>query len=161
MPFWAIMARQSLGPLPSVSHPLPSASSSPSISLLEDSCFVPSCPEPSHADTSAIGRRQLAALGLLSALGPLAIDAYLPGFTAMAEDLDTDASTVQLTLTAFLFGLALGQLVIGTLSDWYGRRRPLLIPLRFVQGFTGAAGVVIAQPEPPTTVGSASWPWDP
>lgn len=128
---------------------------------------MPPSPEPSHAGTSEVGPRLLVTLALLSALGPLAIDAYLPGFTAMAEDLDTDASTVQLTLTAFLFGLALGQLVIGTLSDRYGRRRPLLIalsictiagigcaatpavglliPLRFVQGFTGAAGVVIAR----------------
>lgn len=128
-------------------------------------------PDPAHAgdpaSATAIGRRLLFALGLLSALGPLAIDAYLPGFNAMAEDLATDASSVQLTLTTFLFGLALGQLVIGTLSDRFGRRRPLLIalsictmagigcavaptievliPLRFVQGFTGAAGVVIAR----------------
>ncbi len=126
-----------------------------------------SLPDPTSTRNSAIGGRLLATLALLSALGPLAIDAYLPGFTAMAEDLDTPPSTVQLTLTAFLFGLALGQLVIGTLSDRFGRRRPLLIalsistlagigcalapavelliPLRFVQGFTGAAGVVISR----------------
>ena len=124
-------------------------------------------PEPDHSPQSAIGGRLLLTLALLSALGPLAIDAYLPGFTAMAEDLHTPASSIQLTLTTFLFGLALGQLVIGTLSDRFGRRRPLLIamsmctlagigctlapsielliPLRFVQGFTGAAGVVIAR----------------
>ena len=124
-------------------------------------------PDSPSTSSSAITGRLLATLALLSALGPLAIDAYLPGFTAMAEDLDTSASTVQLTLTAFLFGLALGQLVIGTLSDRFGRRRPLLIalsismlagiacalapavelliPLRFVQGFTGAAGVVISR----------------
>jgi len=128
---------------------------------------VSSLPDPTSTRNSAIGGRLLATLALLSALGPLAIDAYLPGFTAMAEDLDTPPSTVQLTLTAFLFGLALGQLVIGTLSDRFGRRRPLLIalsistlagigcalapavelliPLRFVQGFTGAAGVVISR----------------
>lgn len=136
-------------------------------SLPEDHPSVPLSPASHHASDSAIGRRLLFTLALLSALGPLAIDAYLPGFTAMAEDLDTPASTIQLTLTAFLFGLALGQLVIGTLSDRYGRRRPLLIamsictlagigcalapaiellvPFRFVQGFTGAAGVVIAR----------------
>lgn len=104
---------------------------------------------------------------MLSAVGPLAIDMYLPGFTDMARDLDTPATSIQLTLTAFLIGLALGQLVIGTLSDRYGRRRPLLISLsictvasigcaiapsitvlialRFVQGFTAAAGVVIGR----------------
>ena len=128
---------------------------------------MPPSPDSDRSGDSAIGGRLLATLALLSALGPLAIDAYLPGFTAMAADLDTPASTVQLTLTAFLFGLALGQLVIGTLSDRFGRRRPLLIALsvctvasigsalapaigvliglRFGQGFTGAAGVVIAR----------------
>ncbi len=131
---------------------------------------MPPTPRPDHPSDSAIGGRLLLTLALLSALGPLAIDAYLPGFTAMAEDLDTPASSIQLTLTTFLFGLALGQLVIGTLSDRFGRRRPLLIamsictlagigsalapsielliPLRFVQGFTGAAGVVIALDRP-------------
>ncbi len=85
----------------------------------EDLPFV-SSPDQIHPSAAAINRQLMATLALLSALGPLAIDAYLPGFTAMAEDLDTTASTVQLTLTAFLFGLALGQLVIGTLSDRFG-----------------------------------------
>lgn len=109
----------------------------------------------------------IAVLALLSALGPLAIDMYLPAFPEMAADLGTSASSIQLTLTAVLFGLAFGQLVIGPLSDRTGRRTPLLvgtlaclaasvlcalapsvgllIVARFLQGFTGAAGVVVAR----------------
>lgn len=109
----------------------------------------------------------IAVLALLSAIGPLAIDMYLPAFPEMSADLSTSASSIQLTLTAVLFGLATGQLVIGPLSDRIGRRTPLLvgtvacllasvlcalapnvgllIVARFLQGFTGAAGVVIAR----------------
>jgi hypothetical protein len=60
---------------------------------------VPPSPDSHHASDSTVGRRLLFTLALLSALGPLAIDAYLPGFTAMAKDLDTPASTVQLPLS--------------------------------------------------------------
>lgn len=109
----------------------------------------------------------LAILALLSAIAPFAIDMYLPAFPQMMTDLDTSATSVQLTLTTFMLGLAVGQLVIGPLSDQFGRRRPLLlgtvvclvagalcalaptiewlIALRFVQGFSGAAGVVLAR----------------
>ncbi|GAA0433417.1 Bcr/CflA family drug resistance efflux transporter [Actinoplanes capillaceus] len=65
-------------------------------------------------------------LGLLSALGPLTIDMYLPSLPAITDDLTTTAAAVQLTLTGTLFGLAFGQLLIGPLSDAFGRRRPLL-----------------------------------
>jgi len=106
-------------------------------------------------------------LALLTALTPLATDMYLPALPAMARELDTSASTIQLTLTMFLVGLAAGQLVIGPLSDQWGRRRLLiggtvvcalagvtcalapsvlvLLAGRFVQGFAGAAGVVLAR----------------
>ena len=109
----------------------------------------------------------LAILALLSAIAPFAIDMYLPAFPQMMTDLDTTATSVQLTLTTFMLGLAVGQLVIGPLSDQFGRRKPLLlgtvvclaasalcalaptiewlIALRFVQGFSGAAGVVLAR----------------
>lgn len=109
----------------------------------------------------------LAILALLSAIAPFAIDMYLPAFPQMMTDLDTTATSVQLTLTTFMLGLAVGQLVIGPLSDQFGRRRPLLlgtvvclaasalcalaptiewlIAMRFVQGFSGAAGVVLAR----------------
>lgn len=108
-----------------------------------------------------------AVLALLTAVAPLALDMYLPAFPEMAKDLDTTASGVQLTLTACLIGLGLGQLFIGPLSDSTGRRRPLLIGsfvcliagiacalapnagvlavARFVQGLSGAAGVVLAR----------------
>ncbi len=106
-------------------------------------------------------------IGALSAFGPLSIDMYLPALPSLAEELGGAASVVQLTLTAFMLGLALGQLVAGSLSDALGRRRPLLVGLvlytassllcalapsiaalillRFVQGASGAAGIVIAR----------------
>lgn len=108
-----------------------------------------------------------ATLALLSFVVPLATDMYLPAFPRMADELGTDASGVQLTLTSFLFGMAAGQLVLGPLSDRYGRRMPILvgtlvctlatalcamapglavlIALRFFTGFAGAAGVVVGR----------------
>ena len=106
-------------------------------------------------------------IGALSAFAPLSIDMYLPGLPAIATDLGATPAEVQLTLTACLVGLALGQLISGPLSDTFGRRRPLLvglamytvasmlcavapsvwglIALRVLQGFGGAAGIVIAR----------------
>jgi DHA1 family bicyclomycin/chloramphenicol resistance-like MFS transporter len=113
------------------------------------------------------GRVAILVLALLSSIAPLATDMYLAGFPRIAKDLGTSATSVQLTLTTFMAGLALGQLVIGPLSDRWGRRRPLLIgtlvcvlasflcaiapniallvSFRFVQGFAGAAGVVLGR----------------
>ncbi|MCU1406492.1 MAG: Bcr/CflA family drug resistance efflux transporter [Glaciihabitans sp.] len=109
----------------------------------------------------------LVVLALLSALAPFATDLYLPAFPLMTGDLSTTATSVQLTLTAFLVGIAVGQLIFGPLSDRFGRVRPLiigallcvvasavaavaptvgiLIAARFVQGLTGAAGMVIGR----------------
>ncbi|WP_213422001.1 Bcr/CflA family efflux MFS transporter [Bhargavaea massiliensis] len=106
-------------------------------------------------------------LGLLAILGPLNIDMYLPSFPEISRDLGTGASQVQLSLTACLIGLALGQIVVGPISDAQGRRKPLiigtslfalasvfcalapnitvLIIARFLQGFTAAAGVVLSR----------------
>jgi DHA1 family bicyclomycin/chloramphenicol resistance-like MFS transporter len=120
--------------------------------------------------TAASGRAQLKlvlVLGGLSAFGPLSIDMYLPALPRMAADLHAADTTVQLTLSAFIAGLALGQLVLGPLSDALGRRRPLLAGLvlyvvgsvlcaispdawllvaaRFVQSLGAAAGIVIAR----------------
>lgn len=68
----------------------------------------------------------LCALGALGILGPFSTDMYLPAFPLIAADLHTTASQVQLTLTAFTIGMAVGQLVLGSLSDKYGRRRFLI-----------------------------------
>ncbi|HEY0492634.1 MAG TPA: Bcr/CflA family multidrug efflux MFS transporter [Candidatus Dormibacteraeota bacterium] len=106
-------------------------------------------------------------LGGLTAFGPLSIDMYLPALPAISRDLVASESLIQLTLTACLIGLALGQLLSGPLSDTLGRRRPLLIgvsiyvlasllcalaptawilvALRLIQGLAGAAGIVIAR----------------
>ncbi len=105
--------------------------------------------------------------GALVAIGPLTIDIYLAAFPTVVSDLGTTEATVQLTLTATLVGLGLGQLTIGAVSDNIGRRIPLLtalsvyvvasvaialtgtietlLLLRFVQGFTAAAGMVLSQ----------------
>jgi DHA1 family bicyclomycin/chloramphenicol resistance-like MFS transporter len=111
--------------------------------------------------------RLVVVLGLVNAIGPLSIDMYLPAFPEIAGAFGTSASAVQLTLTACVAGLALGQLVLGPLSDRLGRRVPLvaamttyalasllcalatsvgaLVALRFVQGLAGAGGIVIAR----------------
>ncbi len=111
--------------------------------------------------------RLLLILGALSAFAPLSIDMYLPALPALGRGFGVSAAQVQLTLSACLLGLALGQLVAGPLSDALGRRRPLLVgvaaytvasllcvlapsvgalvAVRFVQGLAGAAGIVIAR----------------
>jgi MFS transporter, DHA1 family, multidrug resistance protein len=65
-------------------------------------------------------------LGALVALGPLTIDMYLPALPKIADELAVSSSVAQLTLTGTLAGLALGQLIVGPLSDSLGRRRPLM-----------------------------------
>lgn len=62
-------------------------------------------------------------LGSLSAFGPLSVDMYLPALPKLSESLGSPASLAQLSLTAFLLGLALGQLVAGPLSDIRGEKR--------------------------------------
>ena len=128
-----------------------------------DTLQSPTRPTADRAITPAL----LVTLALLSAVAPFATDLYLPAFPTMVTDLHTTATAVQLTLTAFLLGLAAGQLLFGPLSDRYGRVRPLivgasvcvlasaatvfapsielLVGARFVQGFAGAAGMVIGR----------------
>ncbi|MGV0796666.1 multidrug effflux MFS transporter [Mycolicibacterium elephantis] len=66
-------------------------------------------------------------LGVMVALGPLTIDMYLPALPDIGEQLGVSSSVAQLTLTGTLAGLALGQLIVGPLSDSLGRRRPLMV----------------------------------
>lgn len=99
--------------------------------------------------------------------GPISLDLCLPALPQLAADLAASPSAAQLTITACLVGLAVGQVVAGPLSDRYGRERPLmvglvafalaplacafassitvLLVLRLVQGLAGAAGIVIAR----------------
>ena len=62
-------------------------------------------------------------LGALTALGPLAIDLYLPAIPAIARDMGENLGTIQFTLSAYTIGFALGQLIYGPLSDRFGRRK--------------------------------------
>ncbi|CAI2471518.1 MAG: multidrug effflux MFS transporter [Serratia liquefaciens] len=106
-------------------------------------------------------------LGLLASLGPLCIDLYLPALPEMAGELNTSTATAQLSLTAGLLGLGVGQLIFGPYSDKLGRMRPLLVSLalllfaslwcalapnidqlliaRLLQGLAGAGGAVISR----------------
>jgi DHA1 family bicyclomycin/chloramphenicol resistance-like MFS transporter len=79
-----------------------------------------------------VGRRYLqlvVVLGALMAIGPLTIDTYLPALPQLSAEMRATDSQAQLTITGLLLGLGLGQLIIGPLSDAFGRRRPLLIGL--------------------------------
>src|SRR5215212_7184692 len=107
--------------------------------------------------------RLILTLGAMTAFAPLSIDMYLPALPTLAAYFRTGASGVQLTLSAFFFGLALGQATVGPLSDALGRRRPLLVGLAVYTlasalcatapsitalvalRFAGAAGIVIAR----------------
>jgi DHA1 family bicyclomycin/chloramphenicol resistance-like MFS transporter len=106
-------------------------------------------------------------LGALSALGPASMDIYLPGLPTLAREFGTTESAAQLTVSLYLVGLGVGQLVAGPLSDVHGRRAPLIAALavyiaatvlcglapgiallvlsRLLQGMAAAAGVVIAR----------------
>src|SRR5690606_26156933 len=68
-------------------------------------------------------------LGLLSAIGPFSIDMYLPAFDTIARNFDTSVDHVQLSLTSYFIGIALGQLVYGPLLDKFGRKKPLMMGL--------------------------------
>ncbi|MDR1545188.1 MAG: multidrug effflux MFS transporter [Deltaproteobacteria bacterium] len=106
-------------------------------------------------------------LGLLTAFAPLATDTYLAAFPAMAADMETGVDRVQLSLSIFFLGLAVGQPIYGPLTDRFGRRRPLMVglavfclasaglaltrdigvflALRFVQALGGCAGMVVSR----------------
>ncbi|WP_342555752.1 multidrug effflux MFS transporter [Paenibacillus sp. FSL R7-0652] len=123
---------------------------------------------PASLHTHAAPRIRMALiLGTLSAFGPLSLDMYLPALPTLADEFGSSASYAQLSLTACMIGLALGQLLAGPLSDVRGRRTPLIaglllytiasalclvspsmssfVVLRFIQGLAGAAGIVISR----------------
>ena len=106
-------------------------------------------------------------LGLMTAMAPLSTDMYLPALPTMQVDMGISASLAQMTLTMTMLGMALGQIFAGPLSDRYGRKGPLTIGMlvftlttvgcvlaeninvflffRFMAGFAGASGIVIAR----------------
>jgi MFS transporter, DHA1 family, multidrug resistance protein len=116
--------------------------------------------------TTPIRALHVLVLGGLSALGPLSTDMYLPALPALSRELGTSMAQTQLTLSAGILGLSLGQVIAGPSSDALGRRQPLLVGmaafalasllciiapsvavltvLRFIQGLAGAAGIAIA-----------------
>lgn len=75
---------------------------------------------------SQFSPRFVALLGFIAALGAVSMDMYLPSLPEVADDLDTTAAAVQFTISGVLIGGALGQLLMGPLSDRYGRRRPAM-----------------------------------
>lgn len=119
-----------------------------------------------HEQASRIQWSHILILGGLSAFGALSVDMYVPALPAISHNLEATMSQTQLTLSAFILGMAIGNLIIGPISDAQGRRRPLLVGLaayvvtslqcivapsielltvmRFAQGIAGAAGIVIA-----------------
>ena len=132
-------------------------------------------PNSSVAPSRAAARRAalterpaklLLVIGSLCLFGPLCIDMYLPALPKIADDLHSSTSSVQLSLTSCLVGIAVGQVVVGPLSDRFGRKRPLTLGLllfifassacavspgvvllticRLLQGIGGAAGIVTA-----------------
>jgi DHA1 family bicyclomycin/chloramphenicol resistance-like MFS transporter len=106
-------------------------------------------------------------LGTLTALDPLTIDMYLPAFSNIERDFQTSMANVELSVTTFFIGMALGQLLYGPLADRYGRKKPLLIGMmvyflatigcalspniemfifcRLLQAIGGCAGMVITR----------------
>ena len=118
------------------------------------------------AEQSSVLKTGLA-LGLLSAIGPLAIDLYLPAFPTMVKDLHATPGEVQRTLSAFFLALAAAQIPVGSFGDRFGRKLPLylglglfvllsiacafatsapmLVALRFVQGFGVCAGTAVSR----------------
>lgn len=133
---------------------------------------VPLPPDVAWSTPQARRQAQLtvelvATVVFLTAIAPLATDMYVPAFPQVAGELSTTATQVQLTLTTFFVGMALGQLIGGPVSDQRGRRIPLLAAIlvmtaasivcalsptigvmtvaRFVQGFAGGWAMVIGR----------------
>ncbi|PIK13784.1 multidrug effflux MFS transporter [Halobacteriovorax sp. JY17] len=114
-----------------------------------------------------IEKSLLITLGALAAFGPMTIDLYLPAFVEIGKDLLVATEDIQYSLTSFLAGLSIGQLIYGPISDRFGRKKPLLfgiiifiitsvlisfaqnletlIGLRFIQALGSCVGMVITR----------------
>jgi DHA1 family bicyclomycin/chloramphenicol resistance-like MFS transporter len=68
-------------------------------------------------------------LGSMTALGPFSIDMYLPGFSGIAQDLNTTVTEVSMSLSSYFIGISFGQLLYGPLLDRFGRKKPLFVGL--------------------------------
>jgi len=105
---------------------------------------------PSSSPSSPSSLRFALVLGLVIAVGPFAIDMYLPALPVLARDLGADPMAAQASLMAYLLATGAGQLLSGPLSDMYGRKAPLYVGLSiFIAGSIGCAfsptiGVLIA-----------------
>src|SRR5207249_2861467 len=95
------------------------------LSISEGTC-VTTTHNTITAGDQVIGRSLAVVLCLLTVFGPISMDLYLPVLPALTAELGSATSVAQLTITACLLGLAIGQVVAGPLSDRFGRRRPLL-----------------------------------
>lgn len=124
-------------------------------------------PTPSAASRPGLTPGLLAALGFVAMAGSVSTDLYLPAFPSLQAHFGVTEAAVQLTLTAFLIGAAVGQFTVGTVSDALGRRRTLvialglfsavgflaaaapslewLVALRLAQGLTGSVGAALAR----------------
>jgi DHA1 family bicyclomycin/chloramphenicol resistance-like MFS transporter len=147
-----------------------STTASPHLGYCPDCEFLGDQPEIPHEldrDRARLTSGLVATVVFLTAIAPLATDMYVPAFPRVAADLGGTATQVQLTLTTFFVGMALGQLVGGPVSDQRGRRRPLLAAVlvmtlasvvcaltptigvmmaaRFLQGFAGGWAMVIGR----------------
>ena len=119
------------------------------------------------AQNEKITFRLMAFLGMLAALAPLATDMYLPALPIMHESFPVETSVIQMTLTATMVGMAIGQIFAGPFSDMLGRKNPLIIGMtifmlasigcvfansiemflafRFLQGLFGSVGIIVAR----------------
>lgn len=146
-----------------------------------DVIFHAACLLMSYSEPRPFFPGWLFLLAMMTALSPLSVDLYLPAFPTIASDLGVQSADVQITLAVFLFGMSVGQLVYGPLSDRYGRKPPLYFGLalfllasfgcmlatdlatltvaRFFQALGGSAGVVVSRAviRDRTTTAQAAW----
>jgi DHA1 family bicyclomycin/chloramphenicol resistance-like MFS transporter len=125
-PVWKPCAKT---PPRTASTPLPAAARTATGAIRTLGSHPATAPVVLHpGDAISTARRvvYIILLGALTALGPFTIDLYLPAFPTLQADFRTSAAAIQLTLTGTMVGFALGQLIVGPLSDKVGRRVPLL-----------------------------------